>query len=185
MELKKTITTIFIVPTLKINRDQLKINGYINGYLMDVRKDVQYENAVYLLFQPTDFDRFREFLQKEYDRTDAVLDDYDYEDGFIIVVYKLNDKWKEDFNIIKEGSYSKTSKEFQQEFPKIIKILKDNLYKDELSLQHRIFDKNHELRQYWEDRLDVNFTDSMEVWDGFNIENEILDLDKIKQKELV
>ena len=185
MNVSKTITSIFIVPTLKINRDDLKGNGYINGYMSDVRRDVQYKGAVYLLFKPDNLDKFREFLDKEAERTKLLLDDYDYEDGFVVVVYKLETKWKADFLLIKEGKYSKTSKEFQALFPKVIKIMKNNLHRDEISLQHRIFRKADDLRQYWEDKIDVNFDDEMEVWDGFEIGNETLNLDNIKQQELV
>ena len=185
MELKKTITSIFIVPTLKINRDKLKENGYLNGYMSDVRRDVQYENAVYLLFKPDNFDRFREFLVDEYERTNQLIDDYDYEDGFVVVVFTLDEKWKKDFALVREGLYSQTSKEFQDSFPKVIKIIKNGLQRDEISLQFRIFKKTEDLRKYWEDRLDMEFTEDMEVWNGFDIENEVLDLDKIKQEELV
>jgi hypothetical protein len=185
MELKKTITSIFIVPTLKIHRDKLKENGYLNGYISDVRRDVQYQNAVCLLFQPTNLDRFREFLIDESERTRQLIDDYDYEDGFVVVVYTLDKKWKKDFALVREGLYSQTSKEFQDSFPKVIKIIKNGLHRDEISLQFRIFNKTEDLRKYWEDRLDMEFTENMEVWDGFNIDNEELDLDKIKQEELV
>jgi hypothetical protein len=185
MELKKTITSIFIVPTLKIHRDKLKENGYLNGYISDVRRDVQYQNAVCLLFQPTNLDRFREFLIDESERTRQLIDDYDYEDGFVVVVYTLDKKWKKDFALVREGLYSQTSKEFQDSFPKVIKIIKNGLHRDEISLQFRIFNKTEDLRKYWEDRLDMEFTENMEVWEGFQIENETLDLDKIKQEELV
>jgi hypothetical protein len=185
MELKKTITSIFMVPTLKINRDKLKENGYLNGYMSDVRRDVQYQNAVYLLFQPSNLDKFREFLDGEAERTKQIIDDYDYEDGFVVVVYTLDKKWKKDFALVREGLYSRTSKEFQDSFPKVIKIIKNGLHRDEISLQFRIFNKTDDLRSYWEDRLDMEFTEDMEVWDGFDIENEVLDLDKIKQIEEV
>jgi hypothetical protein len=185
MELKKTITSIFIVPTLKINRDKLKENGYLNGYMSDVRRDVQYQNSVYLLFQPSNFDKFREFLVDEYERTKQLIDDYDYEDGFVVVVYTLDKKWKKDFALVREGLYSQTSQEFQDDFPKVIKIIKSGLHRDEISLQYRIFKKTDDLRTYWEERLDMQFTEDMEVWNGFDIDNEELDLDKIKQEELV
>lgn len=185
MELKRTITSIFIVPTLKIHRDKLKENGYLNGYMSDVRRDVQYENAVYLLFKPDNIDRFREFLDFEYERTKQLVDDYDYENGFVVVVYTLDQKWKNDFKIVKEGLYSQTSQEFQNSFPKIIKIIKNGLHRDEISLQFRIFNKTEDLRKYWEDRLNIEFTETMEVWNGFDIDNEELDLDKIKQEELI
>jgi hypothetical protein len=31
----------------------------------------------------------------------------------------------------------------------------------------------------------MQFTEDMEVWNGFDIEDEVLDLDKIKQEEIV
>ena len=81
--------------------------------------------------------------------------------------------------------YSKTSEDFQNQFPIKISIVRANLERRELSLQHRIFNKTSDLKEYWENKLDVVFSDDMEVWEGFHIENETLDLDKLKQEELV
>jgi len=102
-----------------------------------------------------------------------------------VVVDKLDNKWKADFVLIKQGKYSKNSKEFQESIPKVIKIVKNGLHKDQVALQHKIFRKTDDLRQYWEDRLGIEFDDEMEVWDGFEIENETLNLTTIKQQELV
>ena len=185
MELKKTITSIFMVPTLKIDREELKTNGFLNGYSMDKRRDTQYNDCVYLLFKPKDLDKFRLFLDGEYERTKSVIDDYDYEDGFVVVVYKLNAKWKKDFGLIREGLYSKTSEQFQNMFPKIIQVTTEKGKKQGPALQHRIFRKSDELIQFWEEKLDVVFTEDMEVWQGFVYKNETLDLEKLKQEELV
>ena len=84
MSIRKTITSIFMVPTLGINREKLVENGYINGYLSDSRRDVQHRNVVYLLFKPANLDKFREFLDNEYERTTYMVDDYDYEDGYVV-----------------------------------------------------------------------------------------------------
>lgn len=181
MELRKTISSIFMVPTLSINRDSLKDNEFINAYIVDGKRDVQYENSVYLLFCPKKLDQFKEFLDGEYERTAAIIDDYDYEHGFVVLVYELNKKFKTDFGLIKLGKYSKTSKEFQSMFPKIIKIKKNGLHKDEISLQYRVFNKTEDLRKYWEEKLGVEFDDNMEVWQGFIEENETLQIDKIKE----
>jgi len=181
MELKKTITSIFMIPSLKIPRDALKNNGFINGYLKDVDKDIQYENAVYILFKPKDLDKFREFLDGEYERTKDIIEDYDYDDGFVVVVYKLNPKFSKDFNIVKTGKYSKTSKEFQAFFPKVIKINSGNIVRDEISLQYRVFNRTEDLIEFWEDKLGVVFDDRHEVWYGFNEEEEILNINKIKE----
>jgi hypothetical protein len=181
MDVKKTITSIFIMPTLKIGKERLLGNGYINGYIKDEERDVQYQNAVYALFRPKKMDLFREFLDEEYARTNQIVDDYDYPNGFVVIVYNLDEKFKKDFLLVKEGLYSKTSKEFQAQFPKIVKLFKNGLHKDEISLQYRVFNKTEDLKKYWEEKLGVEFDDTMEVWDGFNIDKESLNLNKIKQ----
>lgn len=181
MEIKKTITSIFIVPTLSIGKEKLVDNGYINGYIEDARKEVQYEGCIYLLFKPQSLEKFKEFLDVEYERTKSIVDDYDYEDGYVVVVYMLNSRLDSDIALIKKGKYSKTSPAFQAIFPKIVKLKRNGIMKDEISLQFRIFNKTEDLKQFWEDKLAVEFDEDMEVWHGFIKEEEILDLDKIKQ----
>jgi hypothetical protein len=181
MEVKKTITTIFMVPTLGIDKNQAKDNGFINGYCRDGKRDVQYEKAIYLLFKPKDLDKFRGFLDGEYERTKSVIDDYDYEDGFVVIVYELRPKFKKDFALVREGLYSKTSSEFQSLFSKVIKITRNGLHRDEISLQYRVFNKTEDLKTYWEEKLGIDFDDDWEVWDGFDLDKETLNLDKIKE----
>ena len=174
-----------MVPTLKVPKNALKGNGFINAYIKDVRREEQYKECIYLLFKPENLDKFREFLDSEYERTKAVIEDYDYEDGYVVVVYQLNEKYKKDFALIKQGKYSKTSVEFQKLFPKVIEIVRNGLRKDEISLQYRIFNKAEELTSFWEEKLGIELSeivgDDYEVWDGWNEEEEILELDKIKE----
>jgi hypothetical protein len=179
IEKKKNITSIFMVPTLKVDRTSLMENGFINAYVEDSKRQPAYKDAVYLLFQPKDLDKFRQFLEDEYERTKNIIDEYDYEGGYVVVVYKLNPKFKSDFLLIKEGLYSQTSQEFQALFPKIVKIQKDGFKRDEISLQYRVFNKTADLVKYWEDKLGVEFDEDQEIWHGFVLEDEILDIDKI------
>jgi len=181
MEVKKTITSIFMVPTLKIPKGELTDNGFINGYIKDGSREVQYDNCIYLLFQPRNLDRFREFLDSEYERTKAIIDDYDYQDGFVVVVYQLDTRFAKDFSLVRKGKYSKTSSQFQSLFPKVIKLKKNGLHRDEISLQYRVFNRTEDLVKFWEDKLGVEFTDDQEVWHGFEEENEILNIEKLKE----
>jgi hypothetical protein len=181
MEIKKNITSIFMVPTLKVPKDALRGNGFINAYIKDARKEDQYKGCVYLLFKPENLDKFREFLDNEYERTKAVIEDYDYEDGYVVVVYQLDDKYKNDFTLVQGGKYSKTSANFQKLFPKVVKITRNGLSKDEVSLQYRIFNKAEDLISFWETKLGIEFEDDYEVWDGWDESKEILELDKIKE----
>ena len=181
MERKHTITSIFIVPTLSIGKDKLHDNGFVNGYIKDNKRDIQYENAVYLLFKPEDLDKFRNFLDNEYERTKSIIDDYDYEDGYVVVVYEINPRLKGDVELVKQGKYSQTSPAFQGIFPKVVQIKRNGLRRDEISLQYRIFNKTEDLVKFWEDKLGVELPSDVEVWHGFFEENEILDFDKIKE----
>jgi hypothetical protein len=133
------------------------------------------------LFRPTDINRFREFVDEEYERTDQVIEDYPHENGYIVIVYKLNPKFKKDFDLVRIGKYSLTSDKFQELFPKIIHLKKNGLSRDEISLQYRVFNRTEDLIKFWEDKLGVIFKDDQEVWDGFDEKNEVLNLDKIKE----
>lgn len=177
----KTITTIFMVPTLGIKREDLKDNGFINGYVKDSHRDVQYQDCIYLVFQPKSVDKFREFLDSEYERTKDLIDDYNYEGGYVVVVYRLNSDYEKDFKLVRHSKYSKTSKSFQALFPKVIKIKRDGLHKDEISLQYRVFNRTEDLIKFWEERLDVEFDDDQEIWHAFEEENEVLNINKMKK----
>jgi hypothetical protein len=185
MEIKKNITSIFMVPTLKVPKDALRGNGFINAYIKDNRRDDQYKESIYLLFKPNDLDKFREFLDSEYERTKAVIEDYDYEDGYVVVVYQLDNKYNKDYELVKQGRYSKTSANFQKMFPKVVKITRGGLHKDEVSLQYRIFNKAEDLINFWEEKLGIDLQevmgDNFEVWDGWDESKEILNLDNIKE----
>lgn len=175
-EIKPTITTIFIVPTLKIDRDRLKENNFLNAYSHDKMREKEYTDCVFLLFKPTHLDNFRLFLDEEYERTKSVIEDYDHDGNFVVVVYKLDSKFKEDYKLIRKGKYSKTSKEFQKLFPKTLPMQMSSSVKktDEISLQFRIFNKTSDLVEYWEKKFDVIFGEEQEVWRGWETEKETL-----------
>lgn len=181
MEVKKTITSIFMVPTLQIPKVVLTNNGFINGYIKDAQQDIEYKDSIYLLFQPKNLSQFKEFLENEYERTKQIIEDYDLDDGFVVVVYKLDPTYKFDFDLIRSGKYSKTSPAFQKLFPKIKKIKLDGVLREEISLQYRIFNRTQDLINFWEEKLGITITSDQEVWQGFIEENEILNSDKVKE----
>jgi hypothetical protein len=99
----------------------------------------------------------------------------------VVVVYELNPRYARDFKLVKEGKYSQTSSVFQSLFPKLVKIKRNGMHKDEISLQYRVFNKTEDLVKFWEDKLGVEFDDNQEVWHGFDLEEETLDINKIKK----
>jgi hypothetical protein len=170
-----------MLPTLKIPREDLISNGMINAFIEDSVANLEYEDAIYLLFKPKDLDRFRVFIESEHERTKSLIDDYDLENGYVVLVYKLDLKFREDFNIVKTGRYSKTSPAFQKLFPKTVEIIINGLRKDELSLQYRIFNKTDDLVKFWEDLFGMSFSKDQEIWHGWKQEAETLNTNKIKE----
>jgi hypothetical protein len=177
-----------MVPLLKIPKDQMRLNNFINAYIKNSDRDVEYsENTIHLLFCPENIDRFREFLISEYKRCECIIEDYDYfNNKFIVVVYKIDDKFKEDIELIKSGKYSKTSQDFQNEFPKNITIIEKGFHKNEVSLQYRIFNKTEDLIDFWNTKLEIDISslfenNDFEVWEGFQIDRETLTLNKLKE----
>ena len=179
MKLTKSICTLFLIRPLGLTYADLEKHGFINAYIKDVNQDHHYENCIYLLFKPSDMDIFMDFLEKEREVRDLV-DDYDYEGGYVVVVYSLPSKFYKDYNLIKQGLYSRTSKEFQEIFPKVIKIIKNGKHRDEISLQYRIFNRTQDLINFWEEKLNIVFQPDQEVWEGFHTERETLDFNKMK-----
>jgi len=169
-----------MVPTLQIPKEGLQKGDFINGYIKDPTHEIDYIDSVYLLFKPKSISKFRQFLDNEYERTKDIIEDYDYEDGYVVVVYKLNMEFKEDFDLVRKGKYSDTSERFQKLFPSVVKIVKNGLHKDELSLQCRIFHKTPDLVEFWETEFDLQFNEEWEVWRGWNEKEEVLSIDKIR-----
>ena len=182
MSLTKTITTIFLVPTLGIPKNELANNGFINAYTKDSMKEGFPFDVIYLLFKPRDLNKFRHFLLSEYARTKNIIDDYDYERRYVVVVYKLSDNIKKDVMLVKQGKYSKTSPEFQKLFPPSVQVKRGNHIKVEPSLQIRVFRKSKDLKEYWENKIGQELDDDQEVWETYSEENEILnpkDIDNV------
>lgn len=174
-----------MLPTLKLKKDDLMSNGFINAYSQDDTRELSYQNCIHLLFKPLDFDSFRKFLYTQYDTHKSIVDDYGIE-GFHTIVYELDEKFSEDFELVRNGKYSQTSDEFQNLFPRLVTIDKRGFKHEELSLQYRIFNRTEDLIKYWEDKLEIRFDlndENLEVWHGFIIEKETITEELLKQLE--
>lgn len=175
----KTVTSIFMVPTLGIDKEDLSKNNFINAYSDDINNDASIEDSVFLLFKPKDLVNFKSFLEKEYEKTKKIIEDYDYEDGYVVVVYNLDDKYKEDFDKIREGKYSTTSIQFQNLFNKTVRSEKTG--NEQETIQYLIFTKDIKLLDFWEEAIGQSLHEDEEIWPEFNIVKETLDIKNIKK----
>lgn len=185
--LKTNNTTLFLVPPLGISDVAKREHGFISAYLGDINKpEIQYERGIFMLFKPPNVVMFDDWLDDEKIRTPNLVEDYDYEDGYVVVIYILDKRFASDYQKFLEGKYSKFSMEFKSRFSKTVK-LSDHMGRgrDEVTWQWRIFKKDPSIREHWEQELGIPFTEDMEVWsspdtDFIKGNKEMLDIHRIK-----
>lgn len=168
------ITSIFMAPTIGHTIISLKKLGYIGAYA-SVEDEEYYSDTIYFLFKIINKDAFNTFLKKEYNTSKLIIKDYDYKDH-VIVAYLLNPVFKEDFDLIRDGKYSQTSKSFQAMFPIEVEIIKNDELQMVSSIQYKIFKKTPDLRKYWEEKLDTSIGPEQELWEVYDVEKEKLKL---------
>lgn len=178
--MKKTVTSIFMVPCLNIGKHTLDKFGFINGYSDLKDKELAYgEEVIFLLFKPKDILVFKHFLEDQYDSAKNIVEDFGYAEGYVVIAYSLPLEFESDFRLIRQGLYSETSKEFKDLFPDKIKtVSKIGLASRDYSLQYLIFNKDANLRNYWKNKIGIDDTgiDDMEVWPLFMLEKETLNI---------
>lgn len=167
---KISATNLFVVPILGIGREKLLRNGFLEAFIKDER-EIQYECAVYLLFQPEEgFNLFSEKLE--------IIDEYDIE-GYTVLVFPYDKKWKNDIDILMTGKFSQVSTEYKNLIPIYHKSSKQGA-EDVITNQHLIFQKAQIIKDYWKKELDLDFEKEDEVW-LFYKEREILNKASLKR----
>lgn len=183
-EKKNNCTTIFLVPGTGLRKKDIVKHGFLSAYLDDRNHEIHHESSVYLLFHPEDITAFQQFLEKEYKRTPLLVEDYDYEGGYIVTVYKFPEKFMEEYNLFLEGKYSKFRKVYVELFPKEVLVTDSKGNKSmEISLTYHIFTRSEAIKRYWEEKIGQDIPDEMELWSSPDLEKETLDINNIYKND--
>jgi hypothetical protein len=176
-----TCSTIFLLPSIGLQRKDILKYGFINAYLGDVHHEPDHDMSLYLLFKPQDMDKMQEFLNREYKRTKLILEDYDYVGGYVVVVYHIDPEYYREFELFLKGKYSKFRKKYRDLFSKTADIVtEDGKVVKEMSLAHHIFDRTPSIRNYWEEKLETQMDEDAEMWSKPDVEGvEMLDINKV------
>lgn len=210
-EIKKlfelTDTGLFLLPCYGRSLKEWKNFGFINCYLSDVDREKVNDTDIhlYLLFKPaTEPLRVKQLggyetvekdsqsarlqtLIENFEEMDTkhlfLLEDYDYEDGYIVLVLKFPEKFRKDYNRYLRGSYSLFSDEFKKTLPEtIITEFVNEFNKIEKlsgkSLQYMITHKSDRLKEYQEEKYGLDLTDANEYYHKISLENETLNINK-------
>jgi len=173
----KNCSTIFLLPGVGHLRQDLLKYGFIGAYLDDAHHNIHYDKALYLMFKPENIKEFQDFLQKEYEEKPFVLEDYDYRGGFVVVVYKFNEKYSHEYELLKQGKYSKFSQEYISLFPMSTRVKNEfGIEEVKYSLHYHIFNRTLEIREYWERKTGEKIPTDMELWSTPDMEKEVLNI---------
>ena len=154
-------TTLFLVPLLGYKLKELARLGFESAFIKDELREIEYPNALYLLFRPVGVDNFNEFVEKEREKG-TILDEYDYDGGWTMLVWKYSSRWNKDVELILQGKYSQTSDEYQYEIPSTVPSI--SLQSDVMTIQHHIFNKTEWVKEYIYNKYGLEVTNQDECW---------------------
>jgi hypothetical protein len=169
-----------LVPSTEIltNSKLIKNLGFINAFTSDKYHENDLECPLYLLFQYKDDSQrilLNDFIQGEYE-VGLLIQDYDYPEEHVVLLYTYPDIFKEDYKRIIEGKYSKVSMGFRTLFPETYK----EYGKTKKTLTNHVFNRTPEFQKEREEdlALDPGFLDDVELWEPFDEKREQLDINK-------
>lgn len=173
-----TKTSSFLVPACDLDIAILLEYGFINAFLGDENHNKldDSQEDIYLLFEYNPINNYFEELCSVLRNHENFLEEYDPEEGYVMIRFKLNDKWKHIKQQLISGKYSLIDREYVKQFfnPKIIvgeSPYGEYLYKD--SVNYQILMKSPVLKERWEEKLGVVFKDDYEVCSKPDMEEEI------------
>lgn len=150
--------------------------GLINSYLKDKLRDEDGGDNMYILFKPHDFEQFEQFLNTQEYENIHFKEDYDYAGGYVVLIYKIPDHLQKDFELFKQGKYSKLSKFIRGCYDKTVKVYMKHIP----TFQWDVFSQNEKFRKEIELFLDVELDKDAELWSIPDMVKETLDIEKIK-----
>lgn len=175
----KTNTTLFLVPALEIPEHILKQMGFVNSFLVDKNKSYNKKDKtikVVCLFKPRAKAMFASHLE-DLDEEGLVLDEYDYPEGHVVVVFKFPERYRKDYELFMQGKYSKFSSEFKKIFPEKNRSYEDGKF--DYTLHFHIFKRTPGMREFIEDDLGIEIDredKSFEYWGIPDSKREELDI---------
>lgn len=170
---KYNCSTLFILrPVVGVSWGILAEDfGMVNSYLKDKSREDLEGELLFVLFKPIDFDYFELFLEQQA-ALEHFIEDYDYTNGYVVLVYKIPEYLKSDFELFKQGKYSKFSDLIKNCYEKqVVTFLKPIS-----TFQWDVFNKAKSLRKELEEFLETQIEKGSELWQLPDVEKECLNI---------
>lgn len=175
----RTNTSLFLLPGLGLTINELKPYGFVNAYIGDMKHD-HYSYCVYLLFKPSNIMEFNAFLEGQYLKG-QMIDEYDYEGGYVVVVYKFPEQFEQEYKLFLSGKYSEFRKKYKDLFPIEIHSEDNDGPFTQPSFFFHVFNRTKELEKYWFEKIGVHLSKDSEYWSKPDVIKETLNIDEIEK----
>lgn len=166
---KTTKTTDFILPLLG-RMKQWYGPWLINAYLGDCSIKSPVKNSIFVLMK---YSGKNDFAEKEKAMLEHpnYIDSYDVHSGeFVMYIFQIPEDLLEDYSLIMQGKYSKISDESKE------LLVMGRSHKSPMPY---VLKRDNTLVEYWEEKLDVVFTEDQEVWSIIEVDQELFDITEL------
>lgn len=174
-------TLFLLTPVTRQEKELLNEYQLINSYLRDKDREDLVGDLLFVLFKPTDLEYFELFTYTQAHENEDFLEDYDYAGGYVVIVYRIPQWLKEDFEKFKRGEYSKFSDKAKGFFRKMKKA--KGRIESTQSIQWDVFNKETTLRKDIEKYVGEPIDPTQELWPVPNMEKETLNILKFRKNE--
>ncbi len=184
-----TDTSRFLLPCFGIPFKRLEELGFLNSYLYDKNREKVNDKDIhiYLLFKPSGNQLY--LLQKKIEDFESkdkhnivLLEDYDYDHGYIVIVFKFPERFRKDYNLFLQGKYSQFSDEFKDFFPEQREVNFESETLRGKQLQWMVIHKYPKYKKLQEEKYGFSLDLAPEIYHLPIEEDETLDIDKIYEK---
>lgn len=165
-------TTRFMLPAIDLTIQKTKLKmleyyGFVNCYIDHPQAPRKSPDYLYLVFNPSKeaLKTFKDFYEL-YKTYPNFIYDYVVDFNVIVVVFKIQSKWKETYEAFKKSKYSEMSKEYASHF----KIIDTNSGIPHVLQQHFVILKHKDYKEHMEKELDVKIEEHAELMDPLDTE---------------
>ena len=149
--------------------------GMENAFLEDEMNEEYTGDLLFILLHPTHTDILDVLIAQQEQNNINFIGEYDYPDGYVVLVYAIPEEMKSDFIKFKEGKYSEMSLKYKELFDYTV----TRNGKPEKSLQFMVLYKDKEFKDNLEGYLGVTIDNNSELWQPPSLsDKEILKISK-------
>lgn len=162
---KRTKTTLFMLPTIFPNNSLVSTEYFVNAFIDDTQFKHQLSGVIFILFKtdPKGY-KWQMLAQKLRSKTEYVLEYFcGMQDGkyLIMMVFKIPEKYTNEYQCFINGQYSKFSENYKKLFPRHVY---DERAQPKESTIWQVLYKVEELKKSMENYFDVDFAPEDELW---------------------